>query len=187
MVGFGRTGELFATQKANITPDFLVLSKGLTGGYLPLSVVLTSNDIYSKFYCDYNEHKAFLHSHSYTGNALACAAANATLDIFENENIIAKNIVLASYMSKKLDKFLNLKNVASIRQTGMVCVVELKGYKAEDRVGLKVYQYGLKKGVLLRPLGHIIYFMPPYIIKEDEIDKMMDVAYEAIDNLAMYS
>ncbi len=90
MVGFGRTGELFACSKAGITPDFIVLSKGLTGGYLPLSVVLTSNEIYAKFYCDYSEHKAFLHSHSYTGNALACAAANATLDIFENENISRK-------------------------------------------------------------------------------------------------
>lgn len=183
MVGFGRTGELFACEKAGITPDFIVLSKGLTGGYLPLSVVLTSNDIYSKFYCDYNEHKAFLHSHSYTGNALACAAANATLDIFENENIIEKNKKTEAYMASKLKIFETLDNVEQTRQTGMVCVVELKGYKAEDRIGLKVYKYGLENGVLLRPLGNIIYFMPPYIINEDEIDKMMDVAYEAIVNL----
>jgi len=180
MVGFGRTGELFASNKAKITPDFIVLSKGLTGGYLPLSVVLTTNDIYAKFYCDYNEHKAFLHSHSYTGNALACAAANATLDIFENENIIEKNREKSSYMAKKLKKFLSLENVKSIRQTGMVLAVELKGYKAEERIGLKIYQYGLQNGVLLRPLGHIIYFMPPYIITKNEIDKMMDTAYDAI-------
>ena len=180
MVGFGRTGELFACEKAGITPDFIVLSKGLTGGYLPLSVVLTTNEIYAKFYCDYNEHKAFLHSHSYTGNALACAAANATLDIFENDNIIQKNKVLADYMGDKLQKFLELDNVASIRQTGMVCVVELKGYSAEDRIGLKVYQYGLQHGVLLRPLGHVVYFMPPYIITCKEIDTMMNTAYEAI-------
>ena len=180
MVGFGRTGELFACDVAGVTPDFIVLSKGLTGGYLPLSVVLTSNEIYAKFYCDYNEHKAFLHSHSYTGNALACAAANATLDIFENENIIEKNKILAKYMEKKLEKFRDLKNVGLIRQTGMICVVELKGYKSEDRIGLKVYQFGLKHGVLLRPLGHVVYFMPPYIITTDEIDTMMDTAYEAI-------
>lgn len=183
MVGFGRTGEMFASQSANITPDFLVLSKGLTGGYLPLSVVLTSNEIYAKFYCDYSEGKAFLHSHSYTGNALACAAANATLDLFERDDIIEKNRSTAKYMSDRLEKFRELKNVASIRQTGMICVVELKGYSQEDRVGLKVYQYGLKHGVLLRPLGHIIYFMPPYIITESECDKMMRVAYEAIDSL----
>jgi adenosylmethionine-8-amino-7-oxononanoate aminotransferase len=183
MVGFGRTGTLFACESANITPDFLVLSKGLTGGYLPLSVVLTSDEIYMKFYCDYNEYKAFLHSHSYTGNALACAAANATLDIFENENVIQKNKQTAKYMAKKLQKFTKLKNVASIRQTGMICVVELKGYDASQRVGVKIHAYGLKHGVLLRPLGHVLYFMPPYIIKEEEIDKMMDVAYEAIESL----
>ena len=184
MVGFGRTGKLFACEVANITPDFIVLSKGLTGGYLPLSVVLTSNNIYAKFYCDYNEHKAFLHSHSYTGNALACAAANATLDIFENENIIEKNEELATYMGEKLQKFKNLKNVKEIRQTGMICVVELQGYKSEDRIGLKVYQYGLDNGVLLRPLGHVVYFMPPYIITKEEIDTMMDTAYKAIELLS---
>ena len=183
MVGFGRTGELFACEKAGISPDFIVLSKGLTGGYLPLSAVLTSNDIYAKFYCDYNEYKAFLHSHSYTGNALACAAANATLDIFENENIIEKNKELAAYMSQKLQRFLELPNVGTIRQTGMVAVVEIKGYDPKERIGLKVYQYGLDHGVLLRPLGHVIYFMPPYIITKEEIDTMMDVAYEAIKTL----
>jgi len=183
MVGFGRTGELFACEKAKITPDFIVLSKGLTGGYLPLSVVLTSDEIYAKFYCDYNEHKAFLHSHSYTGNALACSAANATLDIFENDNIIEKNRKISKYMGEKLQKFLELKNVESIRQTGMVCAIDLKGYKSEERIGLKVYQFGLKNGVLLRPLGSVIYFMPPYIITQDECDKMMDVAYDAIKSL----
>ncbi len=180
MVGFGRTGELFACEKAKISPDFIVLSKGLTGGYLPLSVVLTSNKIYAKFYCDYNEHKAFLHSHSYTGNALACAAANATLDIFENDDVIKNNKITAVYMAKKLEKFKDLKNVHNIRQTGMVCALELKGYKSEDRIGLKVYQYGLDNGVLLRPLGHVVYFMPPYTITSKELDKMFDVAYEAI-------
>jgi len=185
MVGFGRSGELFGCDKAKITPDFMVLSKGLTGGYLPLSVVLTTDDIYAKFYCDYNEHKAFLHSHSYTGNALACTAANATLDIFENENIIEKNRDTASYMHKKLQKFKELKNVKEVRQTGMVSVVELKGYKPQERVGLKIYQHALKKGVFLRPLGHVLYFMPPYIITKKEIDKMIDTAYEAVINLSL--
>jgi adenosylmethionine-8-amino-7-oxononanoate aminotransferase len=183
MVGFGRTGELFACEKAGVSPDFLVLSKGLTGGYLPLSVVLTSNEIYAKFYCDYNEHKAFLHSHSYTGNALACAAANATLDIFENNDIIENNREKAAFMAQELQKFQELENVAEVRQTGMVCAVELQGYKPQERIGLKVYEYGLKHGVLLRPLGHIVYFMPPYIITDDEMKKMMDVAYAAITEL----
>ncbi len=183
MVGFGRTGTMFACEQAGVTPDFLVLSKGITGGYLPLSVVLTSDEIYAKFYCDYNEHKAFLHSHSYTGNALACAAANATLDIFENENVIEKNREKAAYIAEKLKSFINLANVKETRQTGMIAAVELQGYDPKERIGLKVYQYGLKHGVLLRPLGHIIYFMPPYIITKEQIDLMMDTAYEAIEAL----
>ena len=183
MVGFGRTGKLFACEHAGITPDFLVLSKGLTGGYLPLSVVLTINEIYQKFYCDYNEFKAFLHSHSYTGNALACAAANATLDIFEKENVIEKNKELASYILQGLEKFKTLRNVANIRSTGMVFALDLIGYDASERIGLKVYQYGLENGVLLRPLGNVVYFMPPYSMTHEEVDKMIDTAYAAIEKL----
>ncbi|WP_187646787.1 adenosylmethionine--8-amino-7-oxononanoate transaminase [Nitrosophilus labii] len=182
-VGFGRTGTMFACEQAGITPDFMCLSKGLTGGYLPLSVVLTTDEIYSRFYCDYNKYKAFLHSHSYTGNPLACSAANATLDIFEEDGVIEKNRIKIEYIQKKLQRFKELENVKEIRQTGMVAAVELKGYDPMERVGLKVYRYGLKNEVLLRPLGHIIYFMPPYVISFDEIDKMMDVAYEGIKTL----
>ena len=124
-----------------------------------------------------------MHSHSYTGNALACAAANATLDIFENDDVIEKNRVLAKYMGEKLQKFLALANVESIRQTGMVCAISLKNYDSKLRIGLKVYQYGLKRGVLLRPLGNVIYFMPAYVITNAEIDVMMDTAFEAIKEL----
>ena len=183
MAGFGRTGKLFACEHANITPDFLVLSKGITGGYLPLSVVLTSNDIYAKFYCDYLEYKAFLHSHSYTGNALACAAANATLDLFEKDDVITQNKAKAAYMMEKLKEFEKLDNVLEIRQTGMVSVVELKGYSSDERIGLKVHQYCLEREVLIRPLGHVVYFMPPYVITYEEIDKMMDTTLEAIKQL----
>jgi len=180
MAGFGRTGTMFACEQAGITPDYIVLSKGLTGGYLPLSVVLTTDEVYSAFYCDYQLYKAFLHSHSYTGNALACAAANATLDLFESENILERNKETSKYIASKLAKFESLPNVKSIRQCGMVAALELDGYEASERIGLKVYQYGLDHGVLLRPLGNIVYFMPPYIITHDEIDVMMDTAYDAI-------
>ncbi len=183
MAGFGRTGTMFAVEQAGITPDYIVLSKGLTGGYLPLSVVLTTDEVYRAFYCDYKLYKAFLHSHSYTGNALACAAANATLDLFESENVIESNKETAKYMASKLQRFEALENVASVRQCGMVAAVELKGYDASERIGLKVYQYGLDHGVLLRPLGHIVYFMPPYIITKDQIDVMMDTAYDAISQI----
>lgn len=181
-VGFGRTGELFVCDE-EIKPDFLCLSKGLTGGYLPLSVVLTTNEVYQKFYCDYSEGKAFLHSHSYTGNPLGCAAANATLDIFENENIIEKNRAKVKKLEELLEKFKSLLNVKEVRQRGLIGAVELKGYKPEERIALKVYDYALKNGVLLRPLGHVVYFMPPFVITDKELEKVVQVAYEAITTL----
>jgi len=183
MTGFGRTGTMFACEQANITPDFMTLSKGLTGGYLPLAVVLTNDKVYNAFYCDYSEYKAFLHSHSYTGNPLACSSALATLDLFEASDVIGDNKKKSAYILEKLEKFKDLSNVKEVRQTGMITAIELQGYKANERIGLKVYQYGLDNGVLLRPLGHIVYFMPPYIISFEEIDKMIDTAYEAIKAL----
>jgi adenosylmethionine-8-amino-7-oxononanoate aminotransferase len=182
-VGFGRTGTIFAVEQAGITPDFMVLSKGLTAGYLPLSVVLTTNKVYREFYCDYNLHKNFLHSHSYTGNAIACATALASLELFEKLNIIEKNKKKIEYIWKQVQKFKELSNVKEVRQTGMICAIELKGYEAKERIGLQVYQYGLKNGVLLRPLGNVIYFMPPYVIKKKEMALMINVAYDAIKRL----
>lgn len=183
MTGFGRTGEMFACEHAGISPDFMTLSKGLTGGYLPLSVVMTTNEVYSAFYCDYNEYKAFLHSHSYTGNPLACSAALATLELFEKDNVIEANREKSRYIAQKLERFKKLDNVASVRQQGMVAAVELKGYDPRERIGLEVYRYGLEHGVLLRPLGAVVYFMPPYVITKQEIDTMMNVAYEGIKKL----
>jgi adenosylmethionine-8-amino-7-oxononanoate aminotransferase len=180
MTGFGRTGTMFACEQAEITPDFMTLSKGLTGGYLPLSVVMTTDDVYNAFYCDYGEYKAFLHSHSYTGNPLACSAALATMELFETSDVMGENRKKSAYILEKLEKFKSLSNVKEVRQTGMISAIELQGYSVEERIGLKVYQYGLDNGVLLRPLGHIIYFMPPYIITYEQIDKMMDTAYDAI-------
>ncbi|MBD3799889.1 MAG: adenosylmethionine--8-amino-7-oxononanoate transaminase [Campylobacterales bacterium] len=183
MTGFGRTGTMFACEQAGITPDLMTLSKGLTGGYLPLSVTMTTEKVYEAFYCDYNLYKAFLHSHSYTGNALACAAANATLDIFELDNVIEANRKLSAMMAEGLKRFESLPNVKSVRQTGMVAAVELQGYAPEERIGLKVFDFALTRGVLLRPLGPVVYFMPPYIINEEELTYVMDTAYEAITSL----
>lgn len=182
-VGFGRTGKMFACEHAGVSPDFMTLSKGLTGGYLPLSVVLTTQKVYDAFYCDYSEFKAFLHSHSYTGNPLACAAANATLDIFEQEAILENNQEKIAFMASCLERFKNAPNVKSIRQTGMIAAVELKEYPIDFRVNLKVFTHALKQGVLLRPLGNVVYFMPPYVITCKEMERMMDVAYEAIVSL----
>ncbi|ACZ12443.1 adenosylmethionine--8-amino-7-oxononanoate transaminase [Sulfurospirillum deleyianum] len=179
-VGFGRTGKMFACEYAGVSPDFMTLSKGLTGGYLPLSVVLTTQKVYEAFYGDYVEFKAFLHSHSYTGNPLACSAANATLDIFEQESILEKNEEKIAFIAEQLERFKALPNVQTIRQTGMIAAVELKEYPIDFRVNLKIFEYAMKKGVILRPLGNIVYFMPPYVITCKEIERMMDVAYEAI-------
>lgn len=184
MTGFGRTGKMFACDHAEISPDFMTLSKALTGGYLALSVVMTTNDVYEAFYCDYNEYKAFLHSHSYTGNPLACAAALATLEIFEQNDIIGENEKKSRYILEALEKFSVLPHVKEIRQQGMVTAIELKGYETTERIGVKIYEYGLTQGVLLRPLGHIIYFMPPYVISYEEIDKMIEVAYEGVKKVA---
>ncbi|SMC09809.1 adenosylmethionine--8-amino-7-oxononanoate transaminase [Nitratiruptor tergarcus] len=182
-VGFGRTGTLFACEQAGIKPDFMCLSKGLTGGYLPLSVVLTSDRVYEMFYCDYNEYKAFLHSHSYTGNALACAAANATLDIFENDDVITKNRIKIDYIAQKIAAFRELPCVKDVRQRGMIAAIELQGYKPQERIGLRINQEALKRGVFVRPLGNVIYFMPPYVITFDEIDMMIDSVYDIVKSL----
>ncbi len=186
-VGFGRTGSLFACEQAAISPDFMCLSKGLTGGYLPLSAVLTSNRVYQAFYDDYQSLTAFLHSHSYTGNALGCRAALATLGIFQQQDVIARNRQLAAAMAKAVERFKDHPNVAEVRQTGMIVAVELvknkqtrEVYPWQQRRGLTVYRYALSRGVLLRPLGNVIYFMPPYVINEQEIQLMADVAWQGI-------
>ena len=186
-VGFGRTGSLFACEQANISPDFMCLSKGLTGGYLPLSVAMTTDKIYDAFYDNYDTLKAFLHSHSYTGNALACRAALATLDIFEQDNIIEKNHTLANHMQQATAHFVDHPHVADVRQTGMILAIEMVKDKAtrepfpwQERRGLKVYQHALKNQALLRPLGNVTYFMPPYVIKPEEIDHLADVAWQGI-------
>jgi adenosylmethionine-8-amino-7-oxononanoate aminotransferase len=186
-VGFGRTGTLFACEQAGISPDFLCLSKGLTGGFMPLSVVLTTGDVYEAFWAEYSSGKAFLHSHSYTGNPLACRAALATLAMFRDEPVLERNRALAAHMAKRLAPLAEHPHVADVRQTGMIAAVELvrdkskrAPFAASERRGLRVYRHGLERGVLLRPLGDVIYFMPPYVVAADEIDRMIDVAIEGM-------
>jgi len=183
-VGFGRTGSMFAIEQAGIAPDFLCLSKGITGGYMPLSVVLFGNDIYNAFYCEYHEGKSFLDSHSYTGNTLACAAANAVLDIFEKEQIIEINKRSIALIAQETQKFKALANVKEVRQRGMICAIELHGYAVSERIGLHVFQEALKQGVYIRPLGHVIYFMPPYCFTETELRYMIEVTYGVVNALS---
>ncbi|WP_313220596.1 adenosylmethionine--8-amino-7-oxononanoate transaminase [Stutzerimonas nitrititolerans] len=187
-VGFGRTGTMFACEQAGITPDFLCLSKALTGGYLPMAAVLTTDKLYQAFYDDYSTLRAFLHSHTYTGNPLACAAALATLDIFEQDNVIEANKALAARMATATAHLVDHPHVAEVRQTGMALAIEMVADKArktpypwQERRGLKVYQHALQRGALLRPLGSVVYFLPPYTITEEQIDLLAQIATEGID------
>ncbi len=187
-VGFGRTGTMFACEQAGITPDFLCLSKALTGGYLPMAAVLTTEKLYQAFYYDYSTLRAFLHSHTYTGNPLACAAALATLDIFEQDNVIEANKALAARMATATAHLVDHPHVAEVRQTGMALAIEMVADKArktpypwQERRGLKVYEHALQRGALLRPLGSVVYFLPPYTITEEQIDLLAQIATEGID------
>ncbi len=187
-VGFGRTGTLFACEQAGISPDYLCLSKGLTGGYLPLAAVLTREEIYAAFYGDYESRRAFLHSHSYTGNPLACSAALATLAMFADTPVLEHNRRLARAMAEATQGFAEHPHVAEVRQCGMILAIELcrdrsdrRPYPWQERRGLAVYRHALGRGVLLRPLGDVVYFMPPYVITEDQIELMAEVAFEGIE------
>ena len=180
--GYGRTGKMFACNHAEITPDFMCLSKGLTGGYMPMAVFVTTQKIYDAFYADYNENKAFMHSHTYSGNPLAASAAVEVLNIFEDENILKKANEKAVYFNKIIkDKFLTLKNVGEVRSIGLINAIELVKhdkvpFDSKLRIGYQIYKKALKNGVLLRPLGNVIYFNPPLII--DDMDFVTDVAFK---------
>ena len=188
-VGFGRTGKMFACEHAGISPDIMTVSKGLTAGYMPMSLVLTTDKIYDAFYDDYETMKAFLHSHSYSGNPLGCAVAVETLKIFEEENILDTIDKKSKYLKEKIEStLLDIEYVGDYRQLGMIGAIELvknketkEAFPWQDRIGYKIYQLALKKGVLLRPLGNVIYFMPPYIITKEEIDIVVDTARECIE------
>jgi len=196
--GFGRTGKMFAMEWAGVSPDLMCLSKGLTGGTLPLAVTLATEQIYQAFYADYSAGKAFLHSHSYTGNALACAAALATLEIFNGpgakapgggqQNWMQHNRDLGHLLWMSVAELLKHPNVAEVRQQGMIVAIELaadargrKPFPREQRRGLRVYQHGLKHGVLLRPLGDVVYLMPPYILSAEEVKLMTQTAVAGIE------
>ena len=175
-VGFGRTGTMFATEQAKVTPDFICLSKGITGGYLPLSAVLTTDKVYQAFYDD-STLKGFLHSHSYTGNPLACSAALATLAIFESDLVLEKNKQTAAYLSNKAQAF-NTLPIAHMRQQGMILAFDVQ--TNHTKFASACYAAALNQGLLLRPIGNTVYFMPPYTITESEVDFMIDATLGAL-------
>ena len=186
-VGFGRTGTMFACEQAHIMPDFLCLSKGLTGGTLAMSAVLTTNRVYEEFLGDYAANNAFLHSHTFSGNPIACAAALATLAIFREQPVLENNRMLAKRLAERIAPLRDFPHVSGVRQTGLIAAMDLVAdkqsrtpYPAAERRGLRFYLHGLERGLLLRPLGDTIYFLPPYCITPEEIDRMAETAAAGI-------
>ena len=180
MTGFGRTGSMFACEQAGIRPDFMCLSKGITGGYLPLSCVLTTDPIYAAFYDD-DMARGFLHSHSYTGSALACRAALATLDIFENDRVIDANRERAREFSQQAEAIRAHPCVENFRQLGMIWAFDMKTGKTT--FAREFFAAALKRGVLLRPIGKTVYFMPPYVVTAEEFAWLVTQTLGAIDEV----
>ncbi len=186
--GFGRTGKMFACDHAGISPDIICLSKGLTGGYMPMALTVTTQKIYDAFYADYSDGKAFMHSHTYSGNPLGCSAALSVLNIMKNQKILETANENAVYLTSRMKAmFETHKNVGEARSIGLINAIELvedkvskKGFDSKLRMGYEIYKEALKRGLVLRPLGNVLYFNPPLTITKDELDRAMEIAYTAL-------
>ena len=189
--GFGRTGRLFACERAGITPDLICLSKGLTGGYMPMSITVVKEKIYDAFYADWSEGKAFMHSHTYAGNPLGCSAALAVLDILDEENILERAEETASWLSARMaETFGAHPNVGEIRHIGLIHAVELvedraakRPFDGGRRLGYAIYRRALRHGLLLRPLGDVLYFNPPLNIGRDDLDTAITRMKQSMDEV----
>lgn len=189
-VGFGRTGSIFVSESHGLRPTFLCLSKGITSGYLPLAATLAEEKIYAAFYDEAPSNKMFIHSHSYTANPLACACANETLSMLQENGFLESLQSRIQSMAECGKKLEDLEWCGEFRQTGLIGAVELvrsketkEPFPVEERVGFKIYQEGLKRGLFMRPLGNVIYFIPPLIIAEDEIKVMVETAADCIQTV----
>ncbi len=185
--GFGRTGTMFACGQEGVTPDIMCLAKGITGGYLPLAATLTTNRIYEGFLADYSEMKTFFHGHTYTGNPLACAAALASLDIFEKEKTLENLKPKVGLLGERLGKIARLRHVGEVRQRGFMAGIELvkdkktkEPYPLSEKRGVRAILEARKRGVILRPLGNVIVIMPPLSITEKQLGRLLSVTYTSI-------
>ncbi|MDD6698880.1 MAG: adenosylmethionine--8-amino-7-oxononanoate transaminase [Veillonellaceae bacterium] len=189
--GFGRTGTMFACEQAGISPDVMTISKGLTGGYLPMSVTCVSDEIYDAFYADYGEGKAFPHSHTYAGNPIGCATALAVQKIMKEQHILETAAENAKWLTAELDKaFAHHPNVGEIRHIGLIHAIELvkdpetkEPLDAKKRTGYAIYKKALERGLVLRPLGDILYFNPPLNITREELSTAIELAHESITDI----
>ncbi|WP_281072059.1 adenosylmethionine--8-amino-7-oxononanoate transaminase [Succinivibrio dextrinosolvens] len=186
--GFGRTGKWFACDHAGITPDLMCMSKAITGGYMPMSVVGVTDQVYDAFLGEYSEGKAFLHSHTYAGNPLACACALSVIRILKRDHIIEKACETAQWLSSSFaQRFSSLKNVGQVRSIGLINVMEIvkdkttkERFPSSLRLGYRIYQDALKEGLLLRPIGDTLYFNPPLNISKEDLTKAMDITYKVL-------
>ncbi|MGA1868707.1 MAG: adenosylmethionine--8-amino-7-oxononanoate transaminase [bacterium] len=188
--GFGRTGRMFALEHVDIAPDFLCLSKGITSGYLPLGVTMTSDEIYEAFYADYTEQKTFYHGHTFTANPISTAAAIASLEIFEQDDALLKINQIIPHYHRMIEGLKKFPFIGDIRHLGMIGAIELVKDKERktpftfnERIGFKVYLEGLKKGLILRPLGNIIYLFLPLCVHKDHLTSIFTKLYELIEDL----
>jgi adenosylmethionine-8-amino-7-oxononanoate aminotransferase len=188
--GFGRTGTMFARRQANITPDFLCLSKGITGGTLPLAATLTTSDVFEAFLGPEGSEKTFYHGHTYTANPAGCAAALASLDLFEEENTLDNVQERSTQLREGTEPMADLPRVGEVRHLGMMAALELVEDE-EKRVPLpdgheilrEIYRAGLERNVILRPIGNVVYLFPPLCTTEDELSDMLDRAGDALDEV----
>ncbi len=185
--GFGRTGRMFASQYAGVEPDIMCLSKGITSGTLPFAATLTTEKIHNAFYDDYQKHKTFYHGHTYSANPLGCAAAIASLDIFEQEQTLEKIKDTIAVLHNGLEKFRQLKSVGDVRYIGMVGALELvknkktkEPFAVSERIGWQVFRQGLKNNLILRPLGDVIYLFPPLSITKKQLSDILGRMFEII-------
>ncbi len=187
-VGFGRTGKMFACEHENVSPDILLLSKSITGGYMPLAATITTEDIYESFLGEYSEFKTFFHGHTYTGNPLACASAIANLDLFKKERILDSLQDKILFLKDELIKFYNLESIGDIRQCGFILGIELvmdketkEPYPLEKKIGIKIAREARDRGLIIRPIGNIVILVPPLSSTKNEIHKMVEIIYDAIE------
>ncbi|WP_370543351.1 adenosylmethionine--8-amino-7-oxononanoate transaminase [Geobacter sp. OR-1] len=189
-VGFGRTGSMFACQQEGVTPDIMALSKGITGGYLPLAATMTTKEIYNAFLGEYREMKTFFHGHTFTGNPVCCAAALASLDLFEENRLIEALEPKIEYLSERLNSLSKLQHVGNVRQCGMIAGIEMvrdkttrEPYNWEERVGMQICQEAKNHGLFLRPLGNVIVVFPPLVISLEELKFLLDGIETSIINI----
>jgi adenosylmethionine-8-amino-7-oxononanoate aminotransferase len=179
--GFGRTGRMFACEHEDVAPDFLCLAKGITGGYLPLAATLTTERVYEAFLGAHEDYRTFFHGHTYTGNPLACAAALATLDVFEQERTLDRLQVKIELLGRWLRGYVEpLPAVAEVRRRGFMTGIELSGFDPAQRMGHQVTLAARRRGAIVRPLGDVVVLMPPLSIREADLRRLVSITGEAI-------